>query len=252
MSLPLDTPQLLALALVAIYLADSIHWLALGEAVVVTRRAALSRLSLGGPFELGGRRPYLPNPLTPFWPEMRVVWLTAAAGGADPAQSAQQMQARAAALAVPGILSGVCAAAIAAGGPVALLLSSNLAFLTCAGVCLLCTLAISVWLLVHRQVLGLSLRQWLYLTLIALICLPTSPNLARAAARLQVWTLPAHRLAQLTLTAAEAGGTRAQLLPVLREAQRYVPADSAAGAALAEQLRLMEEAAQADVTLNSR
>jgi hypothetical protein len=240
-ALPLDTPQLLALALVAIYLVDSIHWLSLGEAVVITRRGSLRRIALGAPFELGGRRPYLPNPLTPFWSELRVVWLTAVSAGADPALSAQQMQERAAALAVPGLLSAVCGAAIVLAAPVALVMASNVAFLTCVVVCLLATLAAVTWLFMHRQKLGLSLPQWLYLSLIALICLPISPNLARAVARTVTWTLPAHRLLQLDLTGAQPAGTRAQLLPVLRGAQRYLPPDSAAGAALAEQLRLIEE-----------
>jgi hypothetical protein len=239
--LPLSTAQLLALALLLIYLVDSMHWLALGEAVVITRRGTLRRISVGAGFELGGRRPYLPNPLTPFWPELRVVWLTAAEGGADAASSARQMQERAQRLAVPGLLSGLCAAAIVVGGPAALLLSSNAAFLACFAVCLLATLATSVWLFVHREPLGLSVRQWLQLTLIALLCLPTSPNLARAAARLPTWTLPAHRLAAMDLSGTQAAGTRAQLLPVLRGAQRYLPADSPAGAAVAEQLRLLEE-----------
>src|SRR2546430_10003384 len=65
---------LLAAGLVAIYLFDSVQFLQIGEAVVSTRRASLRRLSFGSSFELGGRRPYLPNPLTPWWPELLVDW----------------------------------------------------------------------------------------------------------------------------------------------------------------------------------
>jgi hypothetical protein len=239
--LPLTTPQLLALALAVIYLVDSVHCLTLGEAVVITRQGALRRIAVGSSFELGGRRPFLPNPLTPFWPELRVVWLTAAAGGADPQESARQMQARAGLLAVPGILCGVCAAAIVLGAPAGLLLGSDTIFLACILIGLLATLGASAWLFAHRQPLGLSLPQWLYLSLIAVVCLPISPNLARAAAACTRWTLPAQRLAQLDLTGAPAGDTRAQLLPLLRAAQRYLAPDSAAAVVLAEQLRALEE-----------
>jgi len=89
--MPLET--LLAAALVAVYLVDSASFLALGEAVIVTRRAALRRLASGSALELGGRRPFLPNPLTPFWPELRIEWATWAGPGSPAGTAAHEMRA---------------------------------------------------------------------------------------------------------------------------------------------------------------
>jgi len=235
------TRQLLALALVGMYLLDSVHWLSLGEAVVTTRRGALRRLSCGSAFELGGRRPWLPNPLTPFWPELRVLWLTRPGSGAGPAESARQMRARAESLALTGRFSAVCAAAVVAGAPLALLAGREDVFLVCVLAGLLTTLTASGFLYARRQALGLTRAQWLSLTLTAVACLPLSGNLARAVARTRSWTLPAHGLAELELTGSDAQQTRAQLLPVMRAAQRYLPEDSPLAAALAEQLRQLED-----------
>ena len=57
--MPVTAEALLALGLIAVYLLDSMHFLRIGEAVVVTGGARLSRLSFGSGFEFGGRRPFL-------------------------------------------------------------------------------------------------------------------------------------------------------------------------------------------------
>lgn len=237
------TRQILALALIGLYLVDSVHWLSLGEAVVITRRGALRRISCGAAFELGGRRPWLPNPFTPFWPELRVLWLTRPASATDPAESAQHMRTRAASLALTGIFCAVCAAAIVLGAPLALLAGREDVFLILAALALVSALTASGFLYVRREVLGLTRTQWLSLSFTAIACLPLSANLARAVARSSRWTLSAHDLAALELTDSDAQQTRALLLPVMRAAQRYLPEDSAVAAALAEQLRQLEESA---------
>jgi hypothetical protein len=236
----LDTQQLLALALIGVYLLDSMHWLRLGEAVVITRAGGLRRLSFGSAFELGGRRPFLPNPLTPFWPELRAQW-TAAATPTDAGERARQMCQRAACLRFAGVASGLSAAAIVAGGPLALLLHREDAFLVCVAVSVLCTLTAAVLLFRLRAELGLRFGQWLSLTLFALLCLPLSGNLTRAVARARTWSLPAHLIPQLTLSGADPAHTRTQLSEALRAAQRYVDPDSAESQRLAEQLRLLQE-----------
>lgn len=236
----LDTPELLALALIGVYLVDSMHWLRVGEAVVLTRGGELRRLSLGSGFELGGRRPFLPNPFTPFWPALRVHWMLNASTPADPEASAQEMRARAKALTWVGILSGLCALAIVVCAPLSMLLGRSDFFLICVLVCLLSTLASATILFLRRKLLGLSTHQWLSLSFFALVCLPMSGNLARAVARHSSWALPADRLALLPL-AVQQTQTRAQLREALRAARRFMDEDSAQGRRLAEQLRLLEE-----------
>jgi hypothetical protein len=237
----LDAQPLLALALVGVYLVDSIHWLRLGEAVVTTRAGLLRRVSFGSPFEFGGRRPFLPNPLTPFWPEVRADWVNAAGNPEGAQVSGREMRERASALRIIGILSTVCGGAIVIGAPLALVLGQERVFVACVLVCVVTALASATFLYRSRSVLGLSLGQWLLLALVAIVCLPCSANLARAAAKAHTWTLPAYQIARLELTGVEAGKTREQLKEALLAAQRYVGEESVEFRGLSEQLRLLEE-----------
>ena len=112
---------LLALALVAVYVADSAHFLAIGEALIRTRSGRTAGLSFGWPFELAGRRPFIPNPLTPFWPELRLVWTPSSAGGAGAAEAVSaEMRAHLAAVRPVACIASVCAALIAVVAPLAL------------------------------------------------------------------------------------------------------------------------------------
>ena len=82
----LTTAQLLAAGLVLVYLLDSMHFLCLDEAVLRTRGGRLATLSFGSGLELGGRRPFLPNPFTPHRPEFRLqLDLATASAAATPA-----------------------------------------------------------------------------------------------------------------------------------------------------------------------
>jgi len=237
----LTTQTLLALALPGVYLLDSVHWLRLGEAVVVTRGSRLRRISCGSTFELGGRRPFLPNPLTPFWPELRADWVNMPGEPQDAAVSGGQMNERAAALGAVGVLSALCGAAIVIGAPLALLLEQEVVFVACALLGALAALTAAVCLYLRRAALGLGFGEWLLLAGVAIVCLPCSVNLARAAAKARTWTLTAHQLARLELTGVTAGETREQLREALLAAQRYVGEESAEFQGLSEQLRLLEE-----------
>jgi len=239
----IPTPEtLLALGLIAVYLFDSMHFLQIGEAVVITRATHLQRISFGSGFELGGRRPFLPNPLTPFWPELSVDWVThpipqqASAPG-----SSQPMHERAAALKWIGAFSGACAGLIVIGAPIALLFEAQTAFIACVLLCVGCELVAAILLFQKREALRLGVGQWLSLSLIGLICLPCSANLARAAAKARRWTLPAHQLAGLDLDGLASGPLKEQVREALLRAQRYVDEESPEFHRLSEQVRLLGE-----------
>jgi hypothetical protein len=235
-------PQpLLALALIGVYLVDSFHWLRLGEAVVTTRAGFLRRVSFGSAFEFGGRRPFLPNPLTPFWPELRADWVNSAGRPEDAQVRGREMSERAASLKVVGALSAVCGGAIVIAAPLSLLLGQERVFVACVLVCVVSALAAASFLYRQRSELGLDLGQWLLLALVAIVCLPCSANLARAAAKARTWTLPAYQIARLELTGAEPAKTREQLKEALLAARRYVGEESVEFGGLSEQLRLLEE-----------
>lgn len=234
------TPEtLLALGLIVVYLLDSMHFLRIGETVIVTRGRRLSRLSFGSGFELGGRRPFLPNPLTPFWPEIRMDWVNVAGGLARAQTSTGEMGERAAALKWVGILSGACAVSIVIGAPVALSLGAPQVFVACVASCLTCELAAAGLLLRARKRLGLGFGQWLSLSLIGLICWPCAANLARAAAKARCWELPAYQLAGLPLAGVEANALRGQIREALLRARRFVDEESPQFHGLTEQLRLL-------------
>src|SRR5215472_6835970 len=98
---------LLAAALLGIYLLDSVHFMRVGEAVVSTRDASLTGLSFGSSFELGGRRPYLPNPLTPWRPELRIDW-SASSRGPTPEQATAEMRQHLRVVRPVARLAGLC------------------------------------------------------------------------------------------------------------------------------------------------
>jgi hypothetical protein len=234
------TPEtLLALGLIVVYLFDSMHFLRIGEAVAVARRGRLFGISFGSGFEMGGRRPFLPNPLTPFWPEMRLDWVNVAGRRGDAQTSTEEMRERAAALKWVGIFSGACAGWIVIGAPLALFVGAQPVFVACVLLCLICELTAAGLLLRARRRLGLGVGQWLSLSLIGLICLPCAANLARAAARTRCWVLPAYQVAELQLVGVEADALRGQIRAALLRARRFVDEESPEFRGLTEQLRLL-------------
>ncbi len=237
----MTSETLLALGLIVVYLLDSMHFLRIGEAVVVTRRARLHAISFGSGFELGGRRPFLPNPLTPFWPELRLDWVNAAGVEGMARRCSDEMRARASVLRWVGVFSGACTASIAVGAPLALLVGAQWVFAACVGLCLACELVAAGLLFRARKHLGMGLGQWLSLALIGLVCLPCAGNLARAAAKARCWTLPAHQIARLELGNGEAEALRTQVREALLRARRFVDEESPEFQGLSEQLRLLGE-----------
>jgi len=236
------TPEtLLALGLIAVYLFDSMHFLRIGEAVIATRGSRLQALSFGSGFEFGGRRPFLPNPLSPFWPQMRLDWINGASGVEAARHCSDEMRGRASALRWVGLFSGACAASIVIGAPIALFVGAQLGFIACVAVCLVCELVAAGLLLRARKQLGLGFGQWLSLALIGLICLPCAGNLARAAAKARCWTLPAYQMAQLQLADFAAEALRTQVREALLRARRFVDEESPEFHGLSEQLRLLGE-----------
>src|SRR5437899_12498937 len=78
-------------------------------------------LSFGWLFERGGRRPFIPYQLTPFWPELRFVWTPSSAGGAGAAEAVSaEMRAHLAAVRPVACIASVCAALIAVVATLAL------------------------------------------------------------------------------------------------------------------------------------
>src|SRR5215469_12421702 len=150
---------LLALALIGVYVLDSAHFLSIGDAVLSSRRARLRQVSFGWPFELAGRRPYLPNPLTPFWPELRIHWTSRLLGGAKPDVASAEMQRFATVTKPISRLAALAGLFIVLVAPLALALGSEALFVTAAGVSFALALAACCLLGVRRTAVGLSWSQ---------------------------------------------------------------------------------------------
>ena len=230
---------LLALALVAVYVADSAHFLAIGEALIRTRSGRTAGLSFGWPFELAGRRPFIPNPLTPFWPELRLVWTPSSAGGAAEAVSAE-MRAHLAAVRPVAWIASVCAALIGVVAPLALTLGDEPLFVAATLLCLALSAAACALTASRRKQLRLTGLPLFSTILVALVCLPCAGNLARSVAAQRRWSVAAAELPALGFEGTPAAPLRAQLQEALGAARRVLPQDSAAHSALSEQLRRLE------------
>src|ERR1700678_3510798 len=81
----------LGITLMGIYVLDSAHFLYIGDGIIPTRGLSLESVSFGWPFELGGRRPYIPNVFTPFWPELRIEWVRSGSVAHKPHEAAAEM-----------------------------------------------------------------------------------------------------------------------------------------------------------------
>ena len=125
---------LLAIGLVAVYLLDSMHFLRIGEALVLARGSRLAGLSFGGSFELGGRRPYLPNPLTPCRVEFRLSWDTSGGATDDARLVGEEMRKHLRAVRTVGWTGTVCGIAIVLLAPLGLALGQEPMFLAAVAV----------------------------------------------------------------------------------------------------------------------
>jgi hypothetical protein len=231
---------LLAFALVAVYLFDSAHFLCIGEAVISTRSGALRRLSFGSSFELGGRRPYLPNPLTPCWPELRVEWDTSGRDLAAPKQVITEMQQHLRAAQPIGWFATGCTGLIVIVAPLALVTGYERVFIASALLCVVCAVPACVLVLRRRRELGHSGWQAVSLIVVALVCLPCSGNLARAVSIKRRWTLPASELPSLGFDTNRIARIETELREMLARAQRLFSEDSVEYILVSAQLKLLE------------
>jgi hypothetical protein len=233
------TEWLLSAALVAVYLFDSAHFLSIGEAVVVTRRGSPRQLSFGSAFELGGRRPFLPNPFAALWPELRIDWDVSGHCRATAAEVKTEMESRLRMLRPVGWLSAACAILIVIVAPVALVTGSERAFVAAALLCVVSAATACCTVLYRRRNLGLSGWQTASIVFVAMICLPCSGNLARAVAMQKRWRLPASELPALGFDAARIAGIEARLEEILARAQQFLAEDSAEYRLVGAQLQLV-------------
>ncbi|TLY75956.1 MAG: hypothetical protein E6K43_03885 [Gammaproteobacteria bacterium] len=228
---------LLALALPAVYLFDSAHFLCVGEAVISTRIGFVRGLSLGWSFELGGRRPYVPNPLTPFWPELRVQWATSRGAGSASEDVKIEMSRHLGAVRALGWISGVCGFLLILVAPLALALGQQRLFVAAAILCFLLSGAGCTLVCIRRKDLQLTRWQVCSTFIMALVCLPCAANLARAVSTHRRWTLAASDLPALGFDANGVAMIRQSLKEALASAQRYLPENSREHQVLSEELR---------------
>src|SRR5215831_17845748 len=161
----------LALALIGVYLLDSVHFLSIGDAVLVTRRERLRQVTFGWSFELAGRRPYLANPLSPFWPELRIQWTSGSVGSTKPDVATSEMLALLRATKPISRLATVAGVFILLIAPVVLAVGREELFLASAGLSFVLALAACCMLGARRKSVGLSWSQVISLSLVALLCL---------------------------------------------------------------------------------
>lgn len=239
--MPIDADILLSVLLVAVYLVDSMHFLSIGEAVVSTRGRQLRALHFGSGFELGGRRLYLSNPFTPFWPDFRVEWDTSGAPVEAVSEVSQAFSQHLETVRALGPFVGVSGFFALLVAPLALSLGFSMVFLAAVAIGLLASIAACVLVVVRRGVLGLNAGQAVSVVFVALVCLPCGPNLARAVTRRRVWRLNAQDLPRLGFSEANVASVRAQVREALVHAQRFVAEEGKERQVIDAQLRALGE-----------
>lgn len=238
-----DLRVLLALALVGIYLVDSLHLLSIGDAVLVTRQGRLKYVSFGWPFELAGRRPYLPNPFTPFRPPLRIQWTSTADEGRKTAPGAATIEMRSLLeltrpISALGSLAGFSIVLVA---PALLAAGEELLFVAAAGVALLFALAACGILIARRKSLALGGFQVLSMSLVAVLCLPCAANLGRAIARHRSWTLTVSDIPALGFDTPNGEHNQRRVAGFLAQVRRLFPEDTSEYRALSDQLLRLEK-----------
>jgi hypothetical protein len=241
--IPINADVLLAVALVAVYLIDSMQFLSIGDAVVTTRGGKPAGLSFGAAFELGGRRPFIANPLTPFRPNLRVEWDTSGAPVSAPAEVAQAFEQLLKPLHALGPFMAVSAVLVVLIAPVALASGYQVVFLGAVAFAWVLIAVACVMVILRRKALALTAGQTASIVFVALICLPCGPNLMRAIAKRQQWRLNARDLPDLGFDPTQTANVRVQVLGALTNAQRFVNDDGKERAVIDEQLRALAEPA---------
>jgi len=237
----LDTNTVLATAIVAIYLLDSMQFLCIGEAMVRIRGDAIRGVSFGSPFEMGGRRPYVPNPLTPFWPDVPVDWMGQADAAQSPANVTEDMRRRLGAIRPVSLVASASAALIVGVAPAALLSGQDRIFIASALATFVCSIAACFLVARRRHDLGLTAWQACSLCVVALVCLPCAGNFGRALAARRRWNVQAADLPSLAADAAAQARVRQALVPLLENARRRADEESTEYRLLGEQLQRLRE-----------
>jgi hypothetical protein len=234
-------PQvLLALALIGIYVLDSAHFLSIGDAVLVTGRGRLRQVSFGWSFELAGRRPYVPNPLTPFWPDLRIQWSASALGTSEPGVATSEMLEFVAATRLISRMAGLAGLFIVFCAPVVLVVGSEPLFLVCVIVSFALTLSACCTLALRRKEMALGWSSVISLSFVALLCLPCAANLGRALSRHRCWTLAAANIPALGFSSAKRGEIERRVAAFLSEIRRLFPEDASEYRALTNQIAQLE------------
>jgi hypothetical protein len=235
---------LLSIALVAIYIFDSAHFLRIGEAVISTGHGIPKGLSFGSSFELGGRRPFIPNPFTPWRPELRVDWSTSTrAQDASVELMGAQLQQQLREVQPIGWFATACTLFIAVLAPLALVTGQQNLFVINILCCVICAVPACTLVIRRRENLGLSLGQAVSLSVVALVCLPCSGNLARAASVHRRWTVGASELSKLGFNVGRRPMIDNLVRGMLTKVRQLWAEDSAEYQALTSQLKQLEAAA---------
>jgi hypothetical protein len=235
-----DLQALLTLALVGVYILDSAHFLSIGDALLITRGERLEQVSFGWSFELAGRRPFLPNPLTPFWPELRIQWTSGSLSNTKPDVATYEMLAFVRRTKPISQLAALAGAFIVIVAPVALVAGSEVLFLASAGVSFLLALAACCMLCVRRKAVGLNWSQVISMSLVALLCLPCAANLGRAVSKHHCWTLAASDIPALGFDVSEGDQIKYQVSAFLSRVRCLFPEDTSEYCALTNQIKLLE------------
>jgi hypothetical protein len=230
----------LALALVGVYLLDSCHLLSIGDAVLVTRCERLRQVTFGWSFELAGRRPFLPNPLTPFWPELRIQWTSGSLSNTKPDVATSEMLAFLRSTKLINRLAALAGVFIVLIAPVVLTLGSEVLFLASAGVSFILAVAACSMLSVRRKAVGLDWPQVISMSLVALVCLPCVANLGRAISRRHCWTVAASDIPALGFDVSEEDRISQRVSAFLAQVRRLFPEDTSEYGALTSQIKLLE------------
>jgi hypothetical protein len=222
----LSTEALLMLVAIALYLFDSSLLLAGNEAVLLRGRGGrwFARFGLDR-WRLGGREPYLPNPLTPHFPLFKRGWRF------DEASQAQALPSRLlsvpdelAPFGVPVLVSLVCIFVLL---PVVLFYPQGVAFAIAVLAAFYVNIAVVLTLLFRRRAtFALSPGEFAVLAFECVACPPFSINLIRKlCARLDSDEDFNHAAARLLPTEA-LPGVRAQCLRRIDEQIDYEQEDT--------------------------
>src|SRR5262249_32610572 len=136
-----------------------------------------------------------------------------------------------------GWVATLCLIPIVLIAPLALALHEELVFLGAVAASVLCAACGCMIVVLRRKDLGLSGWQVCSVAFVGLLCLPCSPNLARAVPLRGRWNVGARDLPQLGFDASRSEGLHRQIVAALSNAKRYVAEESTEFKVIDEQLR---------------